>query len=201
MNLVPYMEDIYHKKGNDEIAAGFTGSFSRECKPHFIGVWDTVASIGWIKRKQFSNNRLNPDVAQACQALALDERRHHFRVSLWDETGLPEGQTIEQVWFPGYHGDVGGQESDRRISDISLEWMMSQAESKGLKLRPGWRASLQTDPKGKLQPPNKLIWWFRAADRTVRDEAKVHISVIKRMEDPRNRYRPGNLPGSYVEVD
>ena len=100
VNLVPYMEDIYHKRGNDEIAVGFKRSFSRECKPHFIGVWDTVASIGWVRRKQFSNNRLNPDVAHACQALGLDERRHHFRVSVWDETDLPEGQTIEQVWFP-----------------------------------------------------------------------------------------------------
>ena len=95
---------------------------------------------------------------------------------------------------------MGGQESDRRISYISLEWMLGRAESKELKLRPGWRELLQTDPTGKLQPPNKLIWWFRAADRTVLDEAKVHISVIRRMEDPRNRYCPGNLPESYAEV-
>ena len=85
-------------------------------------------------------------MAHACQALALDERRHHFRVSLWDETGLPECQTIEQVCFPGYHGDVDGQESDRRISDISPEWMLGHAESKELKLRPGWRASLDPNP-------------------------------------------------------
>lgn len=44
-NLLPYMASIYHGKGNDEIAAGFKRSFSRECKPHFIGVWDTVTSI------------------------------------------------------------------------------------------------------------------------------------------------------------
>ena len=141
-NLVPYMTSIYRSKGNDDIAGGFRRSFSRKCKPHFIGVWDTVASIGWVKRKQFSNNRLNHDVVHGYQALALDERRRHFRVSQWDETNLPAGQTIEQVWFPGCHGDVGGQESDRRISDITLEWMLRHAEDEGLKLRPDTGESL-----------------------------------------------------------
>ena len=51
-SLVPYMAAIYRRKDNDEIAAGFRRSFSRECRPHFIGVWDIVASIGWVKQKQ-----------------------------------------------------------------------------------------------------------------------------------------------------
>ena len=200
VNLVPYMEDIYHKRGNDGIAANFKRSFTRECRPHFIGVWDTVASIGWIRRKQFTNSRLNPDVAHACQVLALDERRHHFRVSLWEETDLPPGQTIEQVWFPGYHGDVGGQEADRRISDISLEWMLSRAESKGLELRPGWRESLNPNHSGALNRSDRHLWRLGAKDRTVPDGAKIHGSVIRRMEDLGGGYRLGNLPGSYVET-
>ena len=200
VNLIPYLEDIYHKNGKDEIAAGFKRSFSRECKPHFIGVWDTVASIGWVRRKQFSNNRLNSGVAHACQALALDERRHHFRVSLWDETNLPEEQTIEQVWFAGFHEDVGGQEADRRTSDISLVWMLSNAGSKELILRPGWRESLNPDHSGDLERSDKHLWRLLAKDRPVPEGARLHSSVIRRMEDPHARYRPGNLPGSYVEV-
>ena len=200
-NLVPYMNSIYSSKGNDHVAAGFKRSFSRECKPHFIGVWDTVASIGWVRRKQFSNNRLNHDVTHGYQALALDERRHHFRVSQWDETDLPAGQTIEQVWFPGCHGDVGGQESDRRISDITLEWMLRHAEEKGLKLRPDWRESLIDDHSGEIRRSDKRIWRLGAKDRRIPDGAKLHRSVFHRMAEPDNGYQPGNLPGSYVEVD
>ena len=121
---------IYHRRGNDKIARGFKNSFSRVCKPHFIGVWDTVASVGWLSRRQFSNEILNPDVANGYQALAIDERRHHFRVSRWDECRIPEGQTIEQVWFLGSHGDVGGQDADRGISDITLKWMLGHAKEK-----------------------------------------------------------------------
>ena len=115
-NLIPYMARIYNDKNNSGIASGFKGSFSRECKPHFIGVWDTVASVGWVGRKQFSNNELNHDVRYGYQAISIDERRYHFRVSEWDESNISEGQTIEQVWFPGCHGDIGGQGVD--MSDI-----------------------------------------------------------------------------------
>ena len=200
-NLVPYMASIYKGKSNDDIAAGFKASFSRECKPHFIGVWDTVASIGWVRRKQFSNNRLNNDVAHGYQALALDERRYHFRVSQWDETDLPAGQTVEQVWFPGYHGDVGGQEADRRISDITLEWMLHHAEDKGLKLRSGWRESLRPAYSGEVRRSDKHIWRLGAKDCRIPDGAKIHRSVLQRVAEPDNGYQPGNLPGSYVEVD
>ena len=95
-NLIFYMTSIYSSKGNYEIAAGFRRNFSRKCKPHFIGLWDTVASIGWGRRKQISNNRLNHDVTYRYQALALDESSYHFRVSQWDETDVPVGQTIER---------------------------------------------------------------------------------------------------------
>ena len=154
-----------------------------------------------VRRKQFSNNRLNPDVTHACQALALDERRHHFRASLWDETTLPPGQKIEQVWFPGYHGDVGGQEADRRISDISLEWMLNCAETKGLNLRPDWRESLNPDPSGDLERSDKHLWRLGAKDRIVPDGAKVHGTVFQRMKDLGKEYRPGNLTGSYEELN
>lgn len=105
-------------------------------------------------RDYFSNTRLNSDVAHGYQALSVDEKRKHFnfRVALWDKRDIPEGQTIEQVWFPGFHADVGGQKADRAISDISLKWMLKHAESKGLILRENWEESLSPDPSGEIKP-------------------------------------------------
>ena len=166
-NLMPYVSRIYNDKNNDNIADGFKDSFSRECKPRFIGVWDTVASVGLIRRKQFSNNRLNGDVAYGYQALSIDERRRHFRVSQWDETNISEGQTIEQVWFSGCHADVGGQDADRGLSDIALEWMLRHAEDVGLILREDWRTSLCPDPLGDIKRSDRLFWRIGAKDRLV----------------------------------
>ena len=149
----------------------------------------TKPPCGWVRRKQFSNNRLNHDIAHGYQALALDERRHHFRVSHWDDNAVPADQTIEQVWFPGSHGDVGGQEADRRISDITLEWMPRHAEDKGLKLRPDWRESLSTNHSGEIRRSDRHIWRLSAKDCRTPDGAKIHQSVLQRMADTDNGHQ------------
>ena len=94
-----------------------------ECAPYFIGVWDTVRSLGvplgykdwelslWPHR--FHDHDLNPYVRYAFHALSIDDRRQQFLPTLWNEptraqeTGDPIGQVFEQVWFPGVHADVG----------------------------------------------------------------------------------------------
>ena len=200
-NLIPYAMEIYRER-DDKRVTGFKGSFSRECKPHFIGVGDTVASTGSLWREKFSNMRLNGDVTFGYQALSVDEKRAHFQVARWDESEVPEGQTIEQVWFPGCHADVGGQEADRRISDISLEWMLRNAESRRLVLRGDWRESLQPDSLGEIKPSRQQVWRLTPERRRqIPEDAKIHRSVFQRMEALGSRYQPPNLPNSYVEAE
>ena len=107
-NLVPYASKIYNGGDKKGIACGFKKTYSRECEPHFIGVWDTVGSLGWFTRKKEFNVRLNGVVDHCYHALAIDERRRQFKEICWDEGKKRQGQTIEQVWFPGSHSDVGG---------------------------------------------------------------------------------------------
>ena len=202
VNLIPDMARTYYAKGNDKRAEGFKATFSRECKPHFIGVWDTVASVGWLwRRKFYRNTRLNCDVTYGYQALALDERRWHFRPSRWDERDIPEGQTIEQVWFPGCHADVGGQVPDRGISDITLTWMLRHAKDKGLKLKDGWWTSLRPDPVGEIKRSDRHVLRVGAKDRPVPEGAKLHVSVIRRNERFGDHYRPGSLIEPYCKYN
>jgi uncharacterized protein (DUF2235 family) len=77
VNLIPYTTSLYFK-GDGSTASGFKETFCHECKPHFIGVWDTVGSLGWWYGKKFPNNRFNQDVAHAYQAIAIDEKRKKF---------------------------------------------------------------------------------------------------------------------------
>src|ERR1700690_899743 len=48
--LIPYALRLY--KSNDpaklHIADGFKATFCGDCKPYFLGLWDTVSSVGWI---------------------------------------------------------------------------------------------------------------------------------------------------------
>ena len=47
-NLIPYASKIYNTPNNQNIAAGFKETYCHECKPYFIGVWDTVGSLGLV---------------------------------------------------------------------------------------------------------------------------------------------------------
>ncbi len=85
-DLIPYASRIYNRRGNEDVAAGFKDTYCHECKPHFIGVWDTVGSMGWFWGRKFFDAALNEDVAYGFHAVAVDERRSKFPVSLWDES-------------------------------------------------------------------------------------------------------------------
>ena len=63
-----------------ELAAAFKTAMARECKPHFVGVWDTVSSVGWIANPlKLPYVADNGDIAVGRHAVALDERRAFFR--------------------------------------------------------------------------------------------------------------------------
>ncbi|KAF2187608.1 hypothetical protein K469DRAFT_725126 [Zopfia rhizophila CBS 207.26] len=118
-------------------------------KVKVVGVWDTVGSLGIPdgrvlnnaeKRAKygFHNVKLNGNIEHAYHALALDEHRKAFRPTLWYipkemiQAGgpLPE---LKQVWFPGYHINVGGGSDDgieemkgdlEGLANITFAWML-----------------------------------------------------------------------------
>ena len=97
---------------------------------------------------------------------------------------------MEQVWFRGTHGDVGGQldgfHAARPLSNIPLVWMLERAEAHGLILPEGWRARYPTDPDapsiGKWRGWGK-IFLFRKARVVGQDPSeRLHESVRGRAE-------------------
>ena len=102
------------------------------CPVHFMGVWESVSSGGWIYDKErFSNTTTLPEVSIIRHALALDERRVRFHP---DRITASRNQDLKQVWFPGVHGDVGGgcREEESGLAKVALQWMLHQAQIAGL---------------------------------------------------------------------
>lgn len=122
----------------EQLAQDFKRTISaRECPTHFLGVWDTVNSVGWVGSPlTIPYGRDNPDVAIVRHAKALDERRGFFRVNWFKDD--PD-RDIREVWFPGTHCDVGGgwPEAESGISKYPLEWMANEAGKAGLLLDQG----------------------------------------------------------------
>lgn len=161
-NLAPYALTAYKRAGEEgrfDIAWDFariTGS--ARATIHFMGVWDTVASMIVPRRDRFylpslgtlPFTRTNPSVRAFRHAMAIDERRRMFRLNHWngdtrfviDPFSKPpqtEPQDCQQVWFAGAHADVGGgySESESGLSKFPLIWMAQEALDHGLQLDHG----------------------------------------------------------------
>ncbi len=159
-NLIAEAMRIFHDRKQAKISTDFKKTFSRECKVHFLGLWDTVSSIGWVYSPMtLQGTSNNESVANVRHAISIDERRAFFRQNLWG-TRFEKQQDIRQVWFAGVHSDVGGSylEEVSNLSNISLEWMIIEAMGKGLLFEPGkleiTKKLFQQNPEPYLQDLN-----------------------------------------------
>ncbi len=177
--LIPYALRLY--KSNDpckfEIAAGFRHTFSTPypCIPHFLGLWDTVSSVGWILDPIDTNGghllytASLPGIPFLRHAVSIDERRAFFRQNLMHEP-MPPAQDLKQVWFAGVHSDVGGSyaEAESGLSKIALRWMLCEAESAGLILSTqkvkdvlgALDPYVPPNPAGQLHKSLHGWWWL-----------------------------------------
>jgi uncharacterized protein (DUF2235 family) len=125
--------------------------YSRPTKIKFVGVWDTVGSLGLplgraaakVHRYRFLDTHLRLDNENAFHALALDEHRHNFEPTFWTRTvrtglvGAPERPVdrVEQRWFVGAHANVGGGYASDPLAQRPLKWLMDKAAGQGLVFR------------------------------------------------------------------
>lgn len=151
---------------NSDEAKRFRSACSREATITFIGVWDTVGSLGipvkglsklTARRHEFHDVELTSYVKHACHALAIDENRGPFQPSLWKAQPKP-GQIVEQVWFSGMHSDVGGT-SDPKLGKPAFTWMKERASHSGLVLSETLATPARAnEPVGPLA---RVITWLR----------------------------------------
>ncbi len=143
----------------------------------FLGVWDTVSSLGfprnwditalglfvinlafksldyisdWVFPHNFYNYELTPNVNHACQALSIDDERTSFWPMVWDEK--KPTNPVEQVWFAGMHSNVGGGYPRAGMANVALEWMMIRAKNNGLIFKDPTMKNVHDDanPHGRM---------------------------------------------------
>ncbi|MBE0412950.1 DUF2235 domain-containing protein [Yoonia sp.] len=131
------------------------------CHPHVaieaVAVWDTVKALGlrlpilwrWAHAQHdFHNHTLGDHVRHGFHALGMDERREAYAPVMW---ACPPGWQghMEQVWFKGNHGDVGGQVWEypfaRPLANIPLVWMLDNLSACDIPLPHDWRARFPQD--------------------------------------------------------
>ena len=190
---------IYEADDNQPRADRFKSAF---CHAHteieMIGVWDTVKSLGlpfpllsYIApmATEFHDHKLSPIIQNAFQALAADENRRAFAPIPWECQPDWPGR-LEQAWFTGAHSDVGGFVYDlpeaRKLSNTSLNWMLTRAAMCGLPLPENWQSRFPTDPLAPFQGPyagsSKYFLFRRPRHFGPARIDYLHDSLIERMQ-------------------
>lgn len=114
---------------------------------NFLGCWDTVGALGipnftplllidelFNVKYQFHDNELSSIVKNARHAIAIDEKTPGFEVAIMKPSRDFNG-SLQQVWFPGNHGCIGGGTiKTLGLSNAALQWMAQEASNLGLNL-------------------------------------------------------------------
>ncbi len=155
--------------------------------------WDVIHLTNF--RQKFYDGFLHSDVWYARHAMSIDEKRASFPRVIWGgrhQQISPKPRVMpmfEQLWFAGNHADIGGgyPESESRLSDIALKWMVDAASNPALgdeRLLVDMRhLEIKGDPLGVLHDETRssIFRWARKADRATNVETTLHDSVLERL--------------------
>jgi uncharacterized protein (DUF2235 family) len=191
-------------------------------KVDFLGVWDTVGSLGLpddfallnlldkAKNWSFHDTTLGAHILKARHAVAMDEMRASFTPTLWTDENdhilndPDDSGRVRQVWFPGVHSDVGGGYVECGLSDLALDWMIKQAELSGLAFDPAFKKQIRPDFQGLLH--DSLRGAFKAMRSRPRNRpllletAAYHDSAPLRDREPPVTQSPYHQPSVRLQV-
>ncbi len=201
--LIQKAYDLYRSrsKPDSERSRKFRkdNSWANETPIYFLGVWDTVGSLGipfsflgFLNDKyEFHDTKLSRIIEHARHAVSIDEKRDDFKPTLWDLKNKKED--IKQVWFAGVHSDVGGGFKESGLSDIALKWMIQEAKALGLTVENYLKPNPEFD--GKLHKSYKgayrLLGKFQ---RPMKEYGKLDLHpAVKQRYTNDSSYRPKNL--------
>ncbi|UCB56870.1 MAG: DUF2235 domain-containing protein [Candidatus Omnitrophota bacterium] len=201
-------------KPSSEKARNFRLAYGENIAITLLGCWDTVGALGIPshllfsrrinKKYQFHDTNLNRKISHALHAVSIDEPRNAFNVTPMHRSEGAVEQDIEEVWFPGDHGAVGGNKDKAGLSDITLQWMIEQIKICNLGLsfdagyvQPPLNPNHAIPFKITMSPFDRIV--CGRIVRTITAEFKdIHESAKKRWHDCLD-YRPNNLVDKFKE--
>ncbi|KAE8244078.1 hypothetical protein A4X13_0g6826 [Tilletia indica] len=107
-----------------KMSADFKRTFCIDVNVAFVGLWDTVASVGVIPRTLPFSTGTNESIRYFRHAIALDERRAKFKPTLWKqriETTKPTEKTVVQRFKPTYSYVSPSRMRQRKEADLAAE--------------------------------------------------------------------------------
>lgn len=194
---IPYAYEHYRKRQpstspDEPSSKALRANYAWSDRPsiEFLGVWDTVGSLGvpvtffgLLGDEEYLFHDTSPSSIIRCarHAISIDECREDFPVTRWDPK---PGIDLKEVWFAGVHSDVGGgYDDDNRLSEIPAAWIIGEAESLGLRFEDFLKHSLSDVPGAPQHHQPTGIYKVRGRDyRKIGQHDLIHESVKRRYQ-------------------
>lgn len=210
-NLAPFVWQAYNELSQ---GGGYENVRLMKCSMHihkvqveYLGVWDTVSSVGILRQRTYRYTRSLPNVVSGRHAVAIDEHRNMF-----PENPIDPDSNVQEVWFAGNHRGVGGGDKNSvKLSFIPYNWVIQGAIGKldfyenrcGFKKPRPSEASVDEKPMNDYSSVAQYIFlagflpqriftnfcgtfgnrwhWFRLWHTRRPQDAQVHQSVLDRI--------------------
>jgi len=146
---LPLAYRLYNREDEEgiELAAGFKHTFCRDVMIEFVGVWDTVASVGLLTSRTLPFTTTNTTIKTFRHALSLDEHRAKFRPNLYHRSSLDGNQDTNPASI-----DFNGDLSARTSSEICERIKPKKRGAHPLERAQTWRPF-----SGKRKETNVII--------------------------------------------
>ncbi len=191
-------------------------------KINFLGVWDTVLSLGGrimpvTNRSYYVASKLASCVIHGRQALALDERRHDFTPAIWQKYDR-ESQSLKQRWFAGVHSNIGGGYVNDGLANITWRWMIKEVQSieAEFAINPTFKGFYRGYIQDELMQSKTLFYKikdFLMRNKGIREvvtllddayadsELRIHLKTLQRMLSNPARLNPDGTKLNHPQLD
>lgn len=117
-----------------KLCAGFKQTYCQEVKIEFLGVWDTVASVGVFIKRTLPFTNSNRSIKTFRHALALDERRTKFQPNYYHRPSCES--VVADTSIPRHPRQEGSNSDASTLNGEVAQWQFfGRMPSKSNKLR------------------------------------------------------------------
>ena len=216
-HLVNEAYNLYRNRNSysapdSDLMMAFKNRYCHQPRIKFLGVWDTVGSLGLplpsflklnSKKFEFHDVTLSSIVDYAYHALAIHERRPMFQPALWKqiESVKQSKQVLEQRWFAGVHSNIGGGYCDTGLSDIALQWLIKKSSECGLCFHDDKVGQIKPDYNGEMRNSYTALYWFWLPKwrKIYDDKDRKEVLDISVLERYKHKTMPKNVKKALKE--
>ena len=207
LSMIPLMVSNYFAKAGKTNKAGrekyvfnndIIANFALERRPliHFVGVWDTVETIGsgLTKGVKITNPPTIDDkrFVHVRHALSIHETRSKYSPRMYVDPLFSQVEKVhrsfEERWFPGVHSDIGGSYQRDGLAVSTLQWMADAAIAQGLLVEHNQFVPLQPDRTPHDETYESAYWAWTGLNVRLRPAGWVDTNPVLSLE----RVRPAD---------